>query len=145
VHARGRHDDPVGRIAVERVWEARDLGRDRRRDRPALDERRCSRCFEPVAQRETDGDPAERQQRRDLPQADVRNPGIAGATTSPGVRPVPRSASCGNLARRDRRGRITSATGRPRFEITTGSPVRSTSSRIARQRALNSDALMVRM
>ncbi len=61
------------------------------------------------------------------------------------VRPVPRNASCGYRVVVPCRGRVSSATMRPRFEMTTASPVRSTSSRIARQRALNSDALMTRM
>jgi hypothetical protein len=66
--------------------------------------------------------------------------GRTGDTMSPRVRPLARRACCGNFARLAGSGRTMFTTSRPRFEIAIGSPVRATSSMIARQRALNRDA-----
>ena len=66
--------------------------------------------------------------------------GRTGDTMSPRVRPFARRACCGNFALLAGSGRTMFTTSRPRFEMATGSPVRATSSMIARQRALNRDA-----
>ena len=71
-----------------------------------------------------------------------RSSGTAGPTMSPTTVTVPLNSICG-YALPARLAGPSSATGRPRFRMTTRSPVADTRSRISRHRAWKSDALMV--
>lgn len=78
------------------------------------------------------------------PSASQSSAGSTGPTMSPRILTVPLSDCCGYFSC-PKAGGTTRATGRPRLRMRTASPVRSTSSRIAKHFALNSEARISRM